>query len=272
MDHLQISLDWVLPESLRENPCLRIELDLARFAALVPLIPKDWVIGEFFIEMVRANPSVGAQLLPTFRDLPDDCWVKYRLLSHCGEEYDLRSAISRIDPVFDHGAANAAIEMLSKGVGQNLRENFEEALLAALGEVSLSREVEGVVLEFLPEAQMREASARWSSVEKAWDAELLSPTALVRLATYPHIRVWERQLALCRVSWRPESLKGHEQAIGSILSALGEEVWRSPRLCQSFLSLAVKLPNESVDEAIIDRLDWATKSRLQRLWLRLRSA
>jgi hypothetical protein len=204
--------------------------------------------------------------------LPDDCWVKYQLLARCGEEYDLRTAISRIDPVFDHDAANAAIEMLSKGVGQNLRENFEEALLAALGKASLSREVEGVESEFLPEALERVAGNRWETIERAWDAELLSPTALVRLATYPHIRVWERQLALCRVSWRPESLKGHEQAIGSTLSGIGEEVWRSPSLCHSFLSLADKLPQGIVSQAVIDRLKWGTKSPLQKLWLRFRRA
>jgi hypothetical protein len=272
MDHLQIRLDWVLPESLRENPFLRIELDLARFAALVPLIPKDWDIGEFFIEMVRANPSVGAQLLPAFRQLPDDCWVKYQLLARCGEEYDLRSAISRIDPVFDHGSAEAAIELLSRGVAPQLRENFEEALLAALGEVSLSREVEGVESEFLPEARERVAGERWETIERAWAAQLLSPTALVQLATYPHIRVWERQVALCRLSWRPESLSGHEQPISTILSGIGEEIWASPSLCHSFLSLADKLPPGMVSKAVIDRLDWGTKSRLQRLWLRLRSA
>jgi hypothetical protein len=272
MDHLQIRLDWVLPESLQENPFLIVNLDIARFAALVPLIPKDWDLGEFFVAMVRYNPSIGAQLLPAFRRLPDDCWVKDQILALCGEEVDLQWAIHRIDPVFDHGSAEAAIEMFSRGIAPQLRENFEEALLAALGETSLSREVAGVDPEFLPEALERVAGERWETIEKAWAAQLLSPTALVRLATYPHVRVWERQLALCRVSWRPESLKGHEQAIGSILSGVGEEVWRSPRLCQSFLSLADKLPNGSVSNAVIERLEWGTKSPLQKLWLRFRSA
>jgi hypothetical protein len=259
MDHLDFP-DWFLPMGLRGLKFISLKVDLAEFTKLVPQIPNNWDLAEFTIKLVKKNPELGRDLLPRFRELPDSSSAKAKILAVCGEEEDLRWAVGRIISDSDYAAAYAAIDMLSRGIAPQLRENFEETLLAALGEESLSLEVEGVEPEFLPEARERVAWERWPWVVDAWEAKLFSPTGLVRLASHAHLPVRIRGEALSRFLNREEN--GADVAsIASILSGMKapSDEW----LCQRFLALIEVLPPGS-SEAVKDRFEWGTASPLQR--------
>jgi len=261
MDHLDFSFDEILPRGLQGLKFISLKVDLAEFTELVPLIPNNWDLGEFTIKLVKKNPELGRDLLPRFRELPDSSWAKAQILAVCGEEEDLRWAVGRIISDSDYAAAYAAIDMLSRGIAPQLRENFEEALLAALGEESLSFEVEGIDPEFLPEARERVAWERRPWVVEAWEAKVFSATGLVRIASYTHLPVRIRGEALLHLLDREEN--GPDVAsIASILS--GMEVPSDGWLCERFLALIEVLPPGSVSTEVINRLEWEIASPLQR--------
>ena len=257
---IAVNLDWVLPEPLRKNPFLEVTLDLDRFAPLIPLIPtpEGWDIGAFTIEMVKANPELGKELLPALRQLPDDCWVKDRIFALCGEEQDLESLILMINSGFDHTAGYAAIEMLQRLGNSPLRELFNGALENSLGEESLSREVEGVDPEFQQIAGERVAWDRWPLLEAAWNARLLAAPALMRLAASPTLPYGIREEALCLLWKREGSLEGYESELASILNKMEvPNANRRPKLYQLWLALIDELPEYSVSEAVVARLEQA---------------
>jgi hypothetical protein len=262
MDHLDFSFDEILPRGLQGLKFISLKVDLAEFTKLVPQISNNWDLGEFTIKLVKKNPDLGRDLLPLFRELPDSSWAKAQILTVCGEEEDLRWAVGRIISDSDHAAAYAAIAMLSRGIAPNLRENFEEALLAALGEESLSLEVEGVNSEFLPEARERVAWERWDWVVDAWEAKVFSATGLVRLASFPHLPVRIRGKALSRFLDREEN--GADVAsIASILNKMKapSDEW----LCQRFLALIEVLPPGSIPTEVINGLEWESATLQKRI-------
>jgi hypothetical protein len=261
MDHLDFR-DEFLPRGLRGLNFISLSVDPEGLAKLVPQIPNNWDLGEFTIKLVKKNPELGRDLLPRFRELPDSSWAKARILPVCGEEEDLHWAVGRIISDSDYAAVYAAIDMLSRGVAPQLREHFEEALLAALGEESLSLEVEGVDPKFLPEARERVAWERWPWAVDAWEAKLFSATGLVRIASFPHLPVRIRGEALSRFFLNREENGADVASIVPILNEMKapSDGW----LCQRFLALIEVLPPGSVSNEVIDRLDWEKASPLQR--------
>jgi hypothetical protein len=207
--------------------------------------------------MVKANPELGKELLSAIRQLPDDCWVKARLFALCGEEQDLGWTIRMINSGFDHIAGYAAIEMLQRFGNSPLRELFEGALENSLGEESLSREVAGVDPEFLQIARERVAWERWPLLEAAWDARLLAAPALMRLAASPTLPEEIRGRAVYFMLCRRGCLTGYEAELASILNKMEVPKAARLKLYQLWLALIDELPEGSVPEAVVARLEQA---------------
>jgi len=258
-------LDFLLPPPLQGRELIIGQLNAEALEALVPEITTNWDSAEFIIQAVKENPELGKQLLPQIRDiLPDDSWQKAKLLGLCGEEEDLRRAINLIASNFHHDATYAAMGMLSRGVGKNLQNEFEESLLNALDNdvLSNSSEVKGVDELYRHNALERVAGDRWEVVEKAWEAKLISANGLVRLASYPHLPESIRSRALLLFLGREKT----EAEINSIVPILNNMATptESRKLCLLFLAVMDELPTESIKEDVKNGLELGCLSPLER--------
>jgi hypothetical protein len=258
--HSHLDLSFLLPSRLQGIVGITGQVNYEDLETLVSEITTNWDSAEFIIQAVKENPELGKQLLPQIRDiLPDDSWQKAKLLGLCGEEEDLRRAINLIASDFHHDAAHAAMGMLSRGVGQNLQNEFEESLLKALDNVVLSNssEVTGVDKRYRHNALERVAGDRWEVVEKAWEAELISDSSLLRLAAYTHLPVWIRAEAVVHLNeLNPDS-------IAPILERM--EAPSDKKLCEKLLALIEKLPPDSVSKVVITCLEWESAHLQKRI-------
>lgn len=268
--HSDLDLSFLLPPRLQGIVGITGQVNDEDLEALVSEIKTNWDSAEFIIQAVKENPELGKQLLPQIRDiLPDDSWQKAKLLGLCGEEEDLKEAITLIPGDFHYYAAHAAMGMLSRGVGQNLQTDFEESLLNALDNdvLSNSSEVTGVDQRYCHIALERVAGDRWEVVEKAWEAKLISANGLVRLASYPHLPESIRSRALLLFLGREKT----EAEINSIVPILNNMATptESRKLCLLFLAVMDELPTESIKEDVKNGLELGCLSPLERAFKRL---